>query len=206
MPGEAMRVQIGLIVMASGLGKRFGADKLMADFCGKPLAAHAMDAIPEGIARARVVTRSERVAELARARGLGVILHSLPDISDTVRLGVQAMEGMDGCFFLVADQPALKRATLERMMAAFCEDPTRIVRAAFGGAPGNPVLFPAALFGELARLSPGEGGGQVARRHAALIRPVEAIDARELADVDTPQALEALATDVQNHNANEAIM
>lgn len=201
MPGGAMLVQIGLVVMASGRGERFGADKLMADFCGKPLVACAMDAIPEGIARATVVTRSERVAELARARDLPVILHALPDISDTVRLGIRAMAGMDGCFFLVADQPALRRATLERMMAAFCEDPTRIVRAAFGGAPGNPVLFPAALFDELARLSPSEGGAQVARRHAALIRSVEAGDARELADVDTPEALKALAADVHGRGS-----
>lgn len=36
-----------------GAGARLGADKLTADFCGKPPAAHAMDAIPEKLARRR---------------------------------------------------------------------------------------------------------------------------------------------------------
>ena len=33
---------LGCVVMASGLGRRFGGNKLMADFCGAPLIANAL--------------------------------------------------------------------------------------------------------------------------------------------------------------------
>ena len=29
--------KLGCVIMATGLGKRFGSNKLMADFCGKPM-------------------------------------------------------------------------------------------------------------------------------------------------------------------------
>ena len=116
---------VGCVIMASGLSRRFGTNKLLADFCGQPMLCRAFDATATpGIAARIVVTRSEEVQALCRAQGVPVLLHSLPGRNDTVRLGLSALleqlPELSGCMFLPGDQPLLRRETVEAMTALFC--------------------------------------------------------------------------------------
>ena len=70
----------------------------------------------EGLFDARVVvTRHREVANLARERGIAVVLHDLPLRSDTVRLGLQAVGEAAGCLFCPGDQPLLRRETVAEL-------------------------------------------------------------------------------------------
>ncbi|MEA4929639.1 MAG: nucleotidyltransferase family protein [Candidatus Limiplasma sp.] len=183
---------IGCVVLASGESVRFGANKLLADFNGRPMLACLLDALPSELTTV-VVTRSEGVCTLAQARGLPCVLHREPEVRDTIRLGLEALPATDGCLFCVGDQPLLRAETIRAVCDAYASDPQAIVRAAFGPREGNPVLFPPDLYAELRALHPGEAGVTVIRRHATRVRRVEATFAEELADADTPDAFAALA-------------
>ena len=61
---------VGCVIMASGLGKRFGGNKLMADFHGKPLLQSALEATDGLFAKRVVVTRHESVAALCREQNV----------------------------------------------------------------------------------------------------------------------------------------
>ena len=118
---------VGCVIMASGLSRRFGTNKLLADFCGQPMLCRAFDATATpGIAARIVVTRSEEVQALCRAQGVPVLLHSLPGRNDTVRLGLSALleqlPELSGCMFLPGDQPLLRRETVEAMTERFCQE------------------------------------------------------------------------------------
>ena len=115
---------VGCVIMASGLSRRFGANKLLADFCGQPMLCRAFAATATpGIAARIVVTRSEDVQALCRTQGVPVLLHSLPGRNDTVRLGLSALleqlPELSGCMFLPGDQPLLCRETVEAMTERF---------------------------------------------------------------------------------------
>ena len=123
---------VGCVIMASGLSRRFGANKLLADFCGQPMLCRAFAATATpGIAARIVVTRSEEVQALCRAQGVPVLLHSLPGRNDTVRLGLSALleqlPELNGCMFLPGDQPLLRRETVEAMTECFCRDRKSVV-------------------------------------------------------------------------------
>lgn len=180
---------LGCVLMASGLGRRFGADKLMADFDGSPLISRAVEAT-DGLFDKRVLlTRSAAAAEYARARGVQVHLHALPRRSDAMRLGLAEMAEMDGCLFCPCDQPLLTRQTVAALAAAFGRQPETIWRPAAEGQPGAPVVFPRWAFAELAAVQQG-GGSAVAAAHPDKVRLLE-VDAWELFDVDTPADLSA---------------
>ena len=152
-----------------------------------------LDALPASL-NAVVVTRSEGVRDLATAWGYRCVLHRLPEVRDTIRLGMEALPNTEGCLFCVGDQPLLTRATLQKIMAEYQANPACIVRAAFGGREGNPALFPPSLYGELLALGEGEAGVTVIRRHQDRVRTVEASFAEELTDADTPDTLATLVT------------
>ncbi len=183
--------------MASGLGRRFGGNKLLADLGGRPLIAYILDAT-EGLFTARVVvTRHAGVRALCESRGIPVALHALPHRSDTVRLGLehlaQAVPDLTGCLFCTGDQPLVTRGSLEALLQAAANEPWAIHRLAFGGQPGSPVLFPACDFDALRRLPMGKGGGVLLKKHPDRVRLVQAGAAHELWDADTPDDLEKIA-------------
>ena len=209
---------VGCVIMASGLSRRFGANKLLADFCGQPMLCRAFAATAAPSISARiVVTRSEEVQALCRAQGVPVLLHSLPGRNDTVRLGLSALleqlPELSGCMFLPGDQPLLRRETVEAMTALFCrEQPSpaewqketerEIFRLGhrFKNDPdplvGSPVLFERGYFSELCALPEGKGGNVLLKKYPEHVHTVYIADRNELADADTPEALaklEALA-------------
>ena len=194
---------VGCVIMASGVSRRFGSNKLLADFCGEPM-----------LCRAFAATDTPR---LCRSRNVPVLLHDLPGRNDTVRLGLSALleqvPELFGCMFLPGDQPLLCRETVEAMAGISGRDhrtrleqqketEREIFRLGFrvrndpSPLTGSPVLFEKGLFQELLTLPQGMGGSVLLRKYPAHVHTVYIVDRNELADADTPEALaqlEALA-------------
>ena len=198
---------IGMVIMCSGAGRRFGGNKLLADLGGKPLIGHVLDvslaaaremdrkAFSEGgphIDGPTAVTRWQPVRDEADRRGAACILHADPYQSDTLRHGLEGAEdkGWTGCIFLTGDQPFLTKESVERLLDAVCGAPDEVWRLSAKGVPGNPVYFPARLFSALRAIEGERGGGSILPKDGTGVRFVE-VPERELFDIDTPEALDA---------------
>ena len=199
------RPPVGCVIMASGLARRFGSNKLLADFGGRPLLCRALEITATPALAARVVvTRSAGVKALCDAQAVPCLLHSR---NDTVRLGLEALleqcPGLAGCIFLPGDQPLLQRETLEALITAFAQTQKETERAIFRlGARaahgpdtfvGSPVLFGCGYFPALCTLPEGRGGSVVLKAHPEQVQIVYAQRREELLDADTPEALEELS-------------
>ena len=195
--------RIGCLIMAAGNASRFGSNKLAAKVDGKMLIEHALETVPrEEFARVTVVTQYDEVLVLARRFGFTVLVNPFPEwgASHTVRLGTEAMADCDAILYQVADQPLLRRESLEAMVRDFHaqkETERVILRLGWraGGAEpllGSPVLFGSGHFDALRALPEGKGGGVVIRQHPGCVRAVYAQSAEELEDADTVERLEAL--------------
>ena len=183
----------GCVIMASGLGKRFGGNKLMADFHGKPMFLRAVEAT-EGLVDGRVVvTRHGDVAQVCRSLSIPVVLHELPHRNDTIRLGLEALGDVDCCMFVPGDQPLLDRQTVTMLLEGWRESPEQIIRPVYEDTEGSPVIFPGWAFPELRSLPEGKGGGVVIRNHPHEVRRMSVSGPFVLADADTPETLALLA-------------
>lgn len=184
-------MNIGCVIMAAGRGQRFGGNKLLAPLAGRPVLLHVLDALPrEKLARLAAVTGSPDVAELCRGAGISAQRNVSGLLSESVRLGVEAMDGMDGCLFVMGDQPLCTAASMGRMLAAFSDAPTCVFRLCHRGQAGSPVLFPQTLFPALKALTGQQGGMAAAGAQQTDVRLVRADSAFELWDIDTKQALQ----------------
>lgn len=180
--------------MASGQGKRFGGNKLMASFGGKPLLCRVLDATEGIFLRRVVVTCHSDVAELCWQRQIPAVLHSLPHRSDTVRLGLDAVDsGLSGCMFCPGDQPLLSRETVLNMARLAAREPEQIWRLAWEGTAGSPVFFPAWAVPQLRALPQGKGGKVILQNNPGQVRLAPARNACELWDVDSPDDLKMLS-------------
>ena len=94
-------MRIVCVIMASGEGKRFGGNKLLASFRGTPLyhgilkaAAPLFKAAPQESAPRDllVVTRHVEIAAWCRENGVRVLLHDLPERNQAIRLALAALK------------------------------------------------------------------------------------------------------------------
>lgn len=186
-------MKIGCVVMASGLSERFGSNKLLAQFGGKPLIAHTLGHLPlDCLERVVVVSAYKEVALLAKQAGLSHVAPQGPGINDTIRAGIMQMQGMDGCMFCAGDQPLCKESTLRRLIEGFAAQPESIARLYSGVIPGSPVIFPAQLFDELKTLPENKGGSLLVQKYPERLSAVQVDDPWELDDADTPEKLLSL--------------
>ena len=183
----------GCVIMASGLGQRFGGNKLMADFRGKPLLEWILGTTDGLFANRVVVTRHKAVETLCHQREIPVILHDLPHRSDTIRLGLEAIGmSVSSCLFCPGDQPLLSRETLEVLLLSASANPETIWQLSYENVPSAPSLFPFWAFEELSSLPVGKGGSVLTKRYADWVRYVPAQSRYECFDVDTPENLAEL--------------
>ncbi|MCQ2418066.1 MAG: NTP transferase domain-containing protein [Oscillospiraceae bacterium] len=175
----------GLVIMASGEGKRFGGNKLMADFKGQPMITHILKASEQIFAKRIVVTRHESVAQICHAQNVDVILHELPYRNDTIRLGLQEMTDTDACAFCPGDQPLLSAETLQALVLASAARKENCFRLKHGETVGAPNIFPKKLYGELLSLPQGKGGNEIIKKHPGILKYISIRDEHELMDIDT---------------------
>ena len=191
---QTMEPKIGCLVMAAGNSTRYQGNKLAAVFRGKPIIEYALDAVPaERFSVVTVVTQYPEIEKMAAQRGFTVIRNEHPDwgISHTIRLGTEARITCSAMLYMVADQPLLDDASVERILECWRQHPCNIVGASHNGKRGNPCIFPKEYFEELMALEEDHGGNTVIRRCPDRLLTVE-VAKEELADVDTREALEAL--------------
>lgn len=188
------------VLLAAGAARRFGAPKQLAELDGRPLVAHALDALlgVRTLAEVLVVVgaNAERVA--AAAPGARVVRCDAWEegMSASLRAGVAAADaaGADAVLVHLADLPRVTAEACEVVVAEGLgpdgwplEAPAR---ATYGGRDGHPVLLPRALFGAVAALR-GPAGARDLLAGAAT-RRVEVGHLGDPTDVDIPEHLEVL--------------
>lgn len=195
-------VRIAAIVLAAGQGTRMGAGsggKLLLDIAGRPLLAGPVDAALCSPARPVVVVTGHRGDEV-RAALAGRELQFIDNpryadgLAGSLAAGVRALPpGLDGALVLLADMPKVRARHLDALIAAFAAAPAgSICVPVHAGRRGNPVLWPAALFGELAAIDGDTGGRVLLSRYPERVRPVAMADDAVLIDIDEPADLAAL--------------
>lgn len=182
---------VGCVIMASGLGKRFGGNKLLAQLGDKPLIKWILDTTEDLLDRRVVVTRSEDIKKMCEQIGVDVIIHNFDGRNDTVRLGLEAIGlDMDYCIFTPADQPFISRDSILQLITTAKSSNKNIVRCAYGDRVGAPICFPQWTFDELLSLPTGKGGNEVVGRYRDRVCNVQVSEEIELDDIDTIEDLE----------------
>jgi molybdenum cofactor cytidylyltransferase len=189
---------ITAIVLAAGASTRMGRQKLtlpMSD--GRALVRLAVEQVlAAGLDHVVVVLGREADAVSGTLADLPVRTVVNPRYiegqSTSLRAGLDALPpGTEAAVVALGDQPLVDPSVIRRLVSAFRATARPIVVPVYRDGRGNPVLFAAALFGELRAVTGDQGGREVIARDPARVAEVP-VDGPMPSDVDTPQDYEAM--------------
>jgi molybdenum cofactor cytidylyltransferase len=154
-------VKLVALVLAAGAGRRFGGDKLSAEFRGRPLVHHAIRA-----ARAAPVDRVIVVcgADLAIGEWQGeprveAVRVASAALSESLRAGIEAAGDADGALVFLGDMPLIPHEVAPALAAALTGNFAAV--PCHEGRSGHPVLLARRAFPEVCRLEGDEGAGRL---------------------------------------------
>jgi molybdenum cofactor cytidylyltransferase len=202
-PREAKVAQPGRVaalVLAAGQSRRMGqANKLLAPVDGRPMVAHAVDAMLASRADPVIVVTGHQADEVRAALSdRAVVWAHNPDyasgLSSSLAVGLAALpEDAEGVVIGLGDMPRMTAAQIDRLIAAFNPLEGRAICVpTVRGKRGNPVLFAARFVPEMRAIGGDVGARHLIGEHAEEVVEIEFDDDGALLDIDTPEALAAL--------------
>ena len=193
---------VAAIVLAAGRSSRMGPhNKLLQPVDGTTIIARvAHAAIASGANPVIVVTgfEGDRVEEALG--GMDVTFANNPNfdegMSASIKVGLKALPASsDGVLILLGDMPEVDPNDLKALMAASANEGREAICIPMRGRrQGNPVLWGAAYFAEMMRLSGDAGAKQLIAMHQQHVIEVLVQSDGIFADVDTPADLARLKT------------
>ena len=217
---------IHAIILAAGLSRRMGQQKLLLPWAGRTLIGHVAGQVAaSGVDRIVAVTRggdapAGRGAEVAEAlAGLGVGRLEIAanpdaegDMLSSVRRGLRALPGdCEGFLVAIGDQPTITAALIDRMIAAFRE-------SNLAGADSRAEATSGAVAASCPPAVPGPGGGIIvvpahqnrrghpilfaSRRRQEILTGLDGVGLRGLLDaraedvLELPEPCPAILTDL----------
>ncbi|HEY3694359.1 nucleotidyltransferase family protein [Phenylobacterium sp.] len=190
------------LVLAAGLGRRFGGGKLTAPWNGGVLLDGALAAAFAAPARSVTLVTgadADRVAAAARAWADRAgqpdrlaVAHApafAEGLGASLRTGAAVLPAdAAGVFIFLGDMPRVPTAVLQSLADAVLAG-APAAAPQFAGRRGNPVLLGAALIPALDALTGDQGAREILRRLGDRLALVEAPDDGVLFDVDLPEHL-----------------
>ena len=194
------KIKVGGVILAAGLSRRFGAEKLLARVGGRPLGRLALEAaLASRLAKVILVTRPELAQELIPIQmtdphKLKVVLNHRPEEGQarSLRLGLEPLEEeISHGLILLADQPMIRTGLVDRFVA-LAEEGVELAALHRTGTMLPPTLFGRLYFKELGLLGGDEGGRSVLALNRERVVLVEPEDELAPLDVDRPRDLKLI--------------
>ena len=202
--------KFGILLLAAGQSRRFGADKLLASMPdGRPVIAHSLEPL-QAFADAHklplcVVTRADNAALVEYLKQQKVPFTLCPDaqlgMGNSIAHGVKSNPSWSGWMITLADMPNLKQPLLEDLFRTIKVHEQDIVRPKIvtkdSIIPTHPVYFPSSYANKLIQLSGDNGAKHIIQQ----VRWLTVEDGSRFIDVDTPNALQSLHRQKKERNS-----
>jgi molybdenum cofactor cytidylyltransferase len=189
---------ISAVVLAAGSSSRMGAAKQLLRLDDRPLLQHVLDNIrASGVKEIVLVLgfAGDEIRKKIDVRNVRVVLNESfqKGIGTSLKVGLSAV-GLEsaGALIILADQPFVRPATLDLLIAEHRQSKAQIVIPTYRGFRGNPVLLDRSVFAEVMALDGDMGCRAIFGDHLEGIIKVRVDDAGILLDIDRQSDFEAL--------------
>jgi CTP:molybdopterin cytidylyltransferase MocA len=192
------RSRISAVILAAGTSTRMGAVKQLLEVDGRPLLEHVLDNVrASGISEIILVLghAADAIRRELDLEQINLVMNGdyRGGMGSSLKAGLSAVDPQaQAALVVLADQPFVRPATLDRLIAQHSRTGAQIVIPTYHGFRGNPVLLDRSVFPEVMNLGGDVGCRAIFGDHAEGIVKVPVEDVGILLDIDQPGDYEKL--------------
>jgi len=190
--------RIGAVILAAGTSSRMGEAKQLLRLGESTL----LDQVVENVRGSQVDEivivlghEAETIKERTAIKSLHVVINESyrQGMGTSLRTGLSALSaGARAALIVLADQPFVRSATLDRIIDHYRQSGAQIVVPTYKGFRGNPVLLDRSVFSEVMTLTGDIGCRAIFGNHSEGIVKVPVEDVGILLDLDSKHDVERL--------------
>lgn len=182
---------ITCIIMASGLSKRMGKNKLLLQFKEKEIFKYVLDVVSlSDISQRIVVSSYDEILNYAEGlKNFKIVKNNENSLgqSKSISLGVNNSNICDGFMFLPCDMPFMTYSLINDICSFFYQDTKCITVPRIDKKNSMPTIFPYSLKADLLNISGDVGGREIIRSNPKIIRYIDIENPLLLQDIDTKE-------------------
>jgi len=198
MMEQRIQESIGAVILAAGASRRMGEPKQLLRLGGKTLLEGVLDNARGAAVHEIVVVlgaSAENIRQQVDLGGIKVVINSSHEqgMGTSLGAGLAALDpAINATLILLADQPFVRAATLDRICGEYRRSHAQIVIPLYNGFRGNPVLLDRSVFPEVMSLSGDVGCRAIFGNHLEGIVKLPVDDVGILLDIDSKADFEKL--------------
>jgi molybdenum cofactor cytidylyltransferase len=195
---QRLQESIGAVILAAGTSSRMGEPKQLLRLGGKPLLEQVLDNVRSAAVDEIVVVlgaAAENIRQQVDLSQIKVVINSSYEqgMGTSLGAGLAALDpAISAALILLADQPFVRPATLDRICAEYRRSHAQIVIPLYKGFRGNPVLLDQSVFPEVMALSGDVGCRAIFGNHLEGIVKLPVDDVGILLDIDSKADFEKM--------------
>jgi len=187
---------LAAVILSAGASSRMGRPKALLPYREETFLEHLIEVTRHpriGATRVVLGAGAEVIQAVAKLDPSVVVLN--PDWEQgqlsSIRAGLRSLEGIDtdGIVLCPVDHPLVSEPLVSELIERFYEDKKAIVLPTYKGRRGHPVIFSAALYGELLAASADKGARAVVWAHAADVLEVPTDEEGVVLNINDPDML-----------------
>ncbi len=178
--------KISGIILASGLSRRFGKDKLLYKINGKYLISYIIENVDNSnLNRKIIVINNYDKYKNIVPETFNIIINNdyLNGMAHSIINGIKNIYNEDAAMIIPGDMPLINSNIINGLIVYFNKNNYGIVGLIDDGIIKSPVIFSKAYFNELLNLSGDSGGKSVIKKHLNDFHGIN-VDKNLLKDVD----------------------
>jgi molybdenum cofactor cytidylyltransferase len=181
------------IVLAAGLSRRMGAQKLLLPLAGQTVIGHVVDRVLQSEVRQVFVVVSDGnngVTDAVAPKRVSIVVNSdtQGDMLSSVRAGLRALpKACEAALLVLGDQPTLQPQIINQLIDCHRTMPDKINVPAYEGKRGHPLLFARRYITKVLTHYDGIGLRGLLQEYADEVNELAVHDADVLEDMDLPK-------------------
>ncbi len=186
------------VVLAAGTSSRMGTAKQLLPIDGRPLLQHVIESARASGASEIILVlghSADAIQAVLDLQSVRVVLNEdySQGMGTSLKAGLSAISAhVEAAIILLADQPFVRAATLDQLIAEHARTHAQIVIPTYRGFRGNPVLLDRSVFPEVMGLKGDTGCRAIFGDHPNGIVKLPVEDVGILLDIDQQSDYEKL--------------